>query len=352
MQSILHITLLGNTLINWILALCGAALVWLMLKAIRHTLSKKLARRFEQTHTLLDDLVYRVSKRTWTYLRIAAAITTLSALLAVGTEFRILARTVALILSIIQIALWGTDVINLWVTHRIKLHIKEDASVATKMNALGIISKILLWSVLVLTALDNIPNVEVSTLIASLGIGSIAVALAVQNILGDLFASLSIVFDKPFEVGDFINVGEYSGSVEYIGLKSTRLRSLTGEQLIFANSDLLNSRIRNYKRMNKRRVSFTIGVSPETSYEKLNDLPSLLQNIIEEQVSTTFDRAHFKAYGDFTLDFEVVYYVDSPDYQLFMNAQQNINLEIYRRFQELEIELPYPTQAVLIRNST
>jgi small-conductance mechanosensitive channel len=195
---------------------------------------------------------------------------------------------------------------------------------------------------------DNIPGVEVDALIASLGIGSVAVALAVQNILGDLFASLSIALDQPFVVGDFVTVDEYGGTVEHIGLKSTRVRSLTGDQLVFSNSDLLGSRIRNYGRMEERRVSFALGVACDTPYEKLKEIPTIIQEIVESQSHMRFDRAHFKEYGEFSLNFEIVFHVLTPDYSTYMDARQAINLEIYRRFAEEGIELPYPTQTILV----
>ncbi|MBN2394464.1 MAG: mechanosensitive ion channel family protein, partial [Anaerolineae bacterium] len=171
----------------------------------------------------------------------------------------------------------------------------------------------------------------------------------VQSILGDLFAALSIAFDKPFEIGDFINVGDYSGTVEHVGIKSTRLRSLTGEQLVLSNSDLLNSRIRNFKRMKRRRSVFNLGVAVDTPYDKLKRIPDILREIVSAQPEIEFDRAHFTAFGDYTLNFEVVYFVPTPDYRQFMDTQQAINLEIYRRFEEEGIELPYPTQVVVVK---
>lgn len=348
-NNLLNQIVFGDTILNWIVALAAAYLVTLALQLIRRALSHGLAKRYDKTQHLVDDFLYKASQRTWTYLGLAAAIFTTTMLLKIGPSFAPTVRAVGLLLGLIQIALWGTDLINLYVSHRIKEELRENASIATAMNAAGIIGKVLLWSVLLLTALDNIPNIEVNTLIASLGIGSIAVALALQNILGDLFAALSIAFDKPFEIGDFINVGDYSGSVEHIGIKSTRLRSLTGEQLVLANSDLLNSRIRNYKRMKRRRAVFTVRVATDTPYEKLTQIPDILREIVAAQPQTSFDRAHFKAYGDYTLDFEVVYFLPVPDFTLFMDTQQAINLEIYRRFEEEGIELPYPTQAVVMK---
>jgi len=167
-------------------------------------------------------------------------------------------------------------------------------------------------------------------------------------ILGDLFASISIVLDKPFVIGDFIIVDNFLGSVEHVGLKTTRLRSVSGEQLVMSNSDLLKSRIRNYKRMYERRILFTIGVTYQTPLEKLKLIPNIIKDIIESQDEARFDRVHFKEYGNFSLNFEIVYWVQSPDYAIYMNIQQAINLEIYQRFEEQGIEFAYPTQTLFM----
>jgi small-conductance mechanosensitive channel len=197
-------------------------------------------------------------------------------------------------------------------------------------------------------ALDNL-GVNVTALVAGLGVGGVAVALAVQNILGDLFASLSIVLDKPFVLGDFIIVGELLGAVENIGIKTTRVRSLSGEQLIFSNNDLLNSRIRNFGRMAERRVVFQLGVVYGTPKAKLEQIPAIIRSAIEAQQQTRFDRSHFAGYGDFSLDFENVYYVLDRDYNVYMDIQQAINLEIYGRFAEDGIEFAYPTQTLYLQ---
>src|SRR5690606_319662 len=190
-----------------------------------------------------------------------------------------------------------------------------------------------------------------TALIASLGVGGIAVALAAQNILGDLFSSLSIMFDKPFVVGDFIIVGEELGTVEKIGLKTTRVRSLHGEQLIFSNTDLLNSRIRNFKRMYQRRIVFSIGITYEPPYEKLKEVASMLRAIVQAHDLVRFDRAHFKGFGDSSLDFEVVYWVLDSDFNKYMDIQQAINLEIFRRFEEQGIAFAYPVRTVHLRGN-
>jgi small-conductance mechanosensitive channel len=169
-------------------------------------------------------------------------------------------------------------------------------------------------------------------------------------VLGDLFASLSIVLDKPFSVGDFIIVDEVVGTVEYVGLKTTRLRSLSGEQIVFSNADLLKSRIRNYRHMEERRIVFAIGVVYQTTQEQLQKIPKILQAAVEAQSDTRFDRAHFKTFADSSLDFEVVYYMAKPDYKLFMDTQQAINLELFRRFAEEKIDFAYPSRTVFLVN--
>jgi small-conductance mechanosensitive channel len=206
----------------------------------------------------------------------------------------------------------------------------------------------LLWLAILLLALDNL-GFNVTALIAGLGVGGVAVALAVQNILGDLFASLSILIDKPFVVGDFIVIDDYMGSVEHVGLKTTRVRSLSGEQLVFSNSDLLKSRLRNYGRMFERRVVFTLGVTYQTPREQLKQIPAILKAAVEAQERTRFDRSHFAKYGDFSLNFETVYYVLGPDYTLYMNIQQAINLYVHEQFEQAGIDFAYPTQTLLVR---
>ena len=337
----------GNTLATWFLALAIVVFVFLVLNALKRTMSRRVLAWIKKTETNLDDLVVDLFSRTWYLFLVAVAIYAGSLVLMLPqVESEI--RTILVTLFLVQAALWGTAVINYLVSRQVKEKRKKDGDAATAIHALGLVGKVILWTVALLLALDNIPGIEVDALIASLGIGGVAVALAVQNILGDLFASLSIVLDEPFTIGDSIAVGEYMGTVEHIGLKSTRVRSLTREQLIFSNSDLLNSRIRNYKRMADRRVSFTIGVTYQTPYEKLVEIPGMVQEIIEAQLQTRFGRAHFKEYGDFSLNFEILYHMLTTDYNVLMDTQQTINLEIFRRFAEEGIEFAYPTQTLFV----
>ncbi len=203
------------------------------------------------------------------------------------------------------------------------------------------------YAIILLAALQN-TGVDVTSLIAGLGIGGIAVALAMQNILGDLFASLTIALDKPFIVGDFIVVGSEMGTVEHVGLKTTRVRSLSGEQLVFGNADLLSSRIRNYKRMSERRVVFGFSVVYGTPVDTLQAIGDMVRRVVEGHDTVRFDRCHLHRFGSSSLDFETVYYINSPDYNTHMDVQQAVHLSIAREFKERGIEFAFPTQMLYV----
>ncbi|MEM8810584.1 MAG: mechanosensitive ion channel family protein, partial [Cyanobacteria bacterium P01_G01_bin.38] len=187
--------------------------------------------------------------------------------------------------------------------------------------------------------------------VAGLGIGGVAVALASQGVLQDLFSYFAILFDRPFEIGDFIIVGDFIGTVEHVGIKTTHMRSISGEQLVLANTDLTSTRIRNFRRMQRRRIVFSIGVTYETGYAKIERIPAMIQAIVEQMSGVTFDRAHFLSYGDFSLNFEIVYFVETDDYATYMDAQQQINLGLKTAFEKEQIEFAYPTQVLYLSQS-
>jgi small-conductance mechanosensitive channel len=217
----------------------------------------------------------------------------------------------------------------------------------TTIVLLTTIVKVIVWVIAFLILLDNM-GIKISGLIAGVGIGGIAIAFASQAILGDVFNYFTIFFDKPFEIGDFILIDEHKGNVEYIGLKSTRIKSLNGEQLVFSNTDLTNSRIRNFKRMTERRVVFTFGVTYQTPVKTLKKILDLVKKIIDDIEDIRFDRAHFHKFGDSSLDFEVVYYVQSSDYAIFMDKQQEINFQLMEGIKKLKADFAYPTRTVFI----
>lgn len=257
-------------------------------------------------------------------------------------------RSLFVIAFVLQVAVWATVLATEWVTSYAADRVNH-GSVSGAATIINFIVRTALWSIAVLLILDNL-GFDITTLIAGLGVGGIAIGLAAQNILGDLFASLSIVFDKPFEIGDFIISGDYMGTVERIGLKTTRLRSLSGEQIVISNADLLSSRVRNYKRMAERRVVFSIGVTYGTPADVLAQIPTMVREAIEAQEKTRFDRSNFLAYGDFSLNFETVYYVLSSDYNVYAKIHEAILLTIYRRFQDAGIGFAFPTQSIHVEH--
>jgi len=343
-----ELTLLGNPVSAWATAVALTIAVLSALWFLVHIVLRRVAAFAHRTKTDIDDLVAHVGAQTKLSLLTIPALYIGSLVLilpdVVTTWFRVAAVTAFLI----QAAVWGDALLDFVLQDYREEYGAEDNERLTTVGALTFVLRLVLYGLIVLLALDNIPGIEVTALIGSLGIGGIAVALAVQSILSDLFASLSIALDRPFVLGDLIVVGSESGTVEHIGLKTTRIRSLSGEQLVLGNSDLLNSRIRNYGRMAERRVVFSIGVAAETPIEKLQAVPSMLREIITGHSHARFGRAHLVKFSDFTLDYEVVYFIQDPDYDLYMDTHHSISLCILQRFAEEGIRIPYPTQVVYV----
>lgn len=340
-------TYYGNELQAWLIALGTTLGILIALRIIERILIARISKLTTKTTTIADDLVVGALRKTkLTYLTIVAIFIG-SMPLELETNVRDVLWKVLIIATLVQAGIWISTALQIWLENYRKE--ETDGGARMTMNALSFIARLILWTTIVLLILDNL-GVDVTALVAGLGIGGIAVALALQNILGDLFSSLSIVLDKPFVIGDFIIVGDLLGSVEHIGIKTTRVRSLSGEQLVFSNTDLLTSRIRNYGRMAERRVVFKIGVIYQTPVDKLEKIPSIIRDAIEARDDTRFDRSHFGSYGDFSLDFETVYYVLSADYNLYMDIQQVINLAIFRKFAEEQIEFAYPTRTLFLQN--
>lgn len=340
-------TILGNALMQWALAATALVLGFILLRLSKRLATNRLAALASTTDTQWDDIIVHAIEQTKTLFLFVASIFLSSMFLQLPDRVQSILKVTFIIFLLIQLGIWLTVITISIVEHYSKRTLVKNPAAATTMNAVGFISRIVIWSVIVLVALDSL-GINVTTVVAGLGIGGVAVALAVQNILGDLFASLSIILDKPFVIGDFLIIDEHLGSVEYIGLKTTRIRSLSGEQLIFSNSDLLKSRIRNYGRMFERRVVFNIGVIYSTPRDKLKRIPELIRNAINAQEKTRFDRSHFMKYGDYALMFETVYYVKSPDYNIYMDIQQSIYFAIHEAFEREQIEFAYPTQKLFV----
>lgn len=345
LHAYLSYKLLGNSLIAWLQAAGIIVLAVLLVYLIKRIALRMLKRLTQRTQTRWDDALIEALETTRLWLVALAALWPASNPLGMSAATRNLVHDVAIIAFFLQLGLWGGSLLHYWITHT-RQHARErDPAALTSLGAVSFIARVALWAMVALLAMDNI-GINVSALVAGLGVGGIAIGLAVQNILGDLFASLSIVLDKPFMVGDFVVIDSFAGTVENIGVKTTRLRSLDGELLVFANGDLVKSRLRNYKQMQQRRVLFTLGVTYDTSADQLQAIPQMLREVIEAQPDTRFDRAHFKEFGGSSLDFEIVYWMLTPDYVRRMDTQQAINLELVRRFGEAGIEFAFPSRTL------
>ena len=347
MQDLIEQILFHNQPLSFGAALTIFIAVLLIFQLLGTVILRRVQTFAAKTETAIDDFVADLLSNTKVWFQILIAFYAGTFRIGLPVQISNLIVRIVIIVLWLQIGIWMSSAISFWVETYKRERLDKDASSVTTVSALSYIGNIILWTIVALLILDNL-GIEVTSLIAGLGITGIAVALAVQNILGDLFASLTIVLDKPFVIGDFIVVGSHSGTVEKIGLKTTRLRSLLGEQIIFGNNDLLQSRINNFQYLKERRAVFSFGVRYETPYEKLKAIPDMVQEIIESREHVRFDRTHFKAYGDFALNFEVVYHVLSADFLLFMNIQQAVNLELFRRFEEEGIEFAYPTQTLIL----
>lgn len=333
-----------NTVLDYTIALSIIVIGLLLVRIFRRTILKRLRAWTLKTHNHVDDFVFASLDRfgiPWLYFTI----------IYIGLQYLTLHRKTENIIKIAFTVAFTFLIVRLVATIIMAIlesYVRKQDRGTEKVKQLGglmLIVNAVIWIIGLLFLFDNM-GYDVTTVVTGLGIGGIAVALAAQNILGDLFNYFVIFFDRPFETGDFIVVDEKSGTVDYIGIKTTRVQSLTGEQLVFANSDLTGSRIHNYKRMSTRRVSFKLGVIYQTSIEDLKAIPGLIKSIIEEQHPVNFDRAHFASYGESSLDFEVVYNVLDTDYNKYMDIHQAINLRIFEEFQQRHIEFAYPTRTV------
>ena len=337
---------------RWVAAVAIFLCTLVIVAVVRRLITWRAGKWADRTSTVWDDAAVDALRETrWWFVIALAAFCGSLALVFEYERTRDIIQSVMVLILLLQAALWGKTLIRSASTRYVGVRRQNDPAAAMTISALAMIGNIALMVILFLLALDNV-GVEVAALVAGLGVGGIAVALAVQNILGDLLASLSIVFDKPFVPGDFIIVGDQMGTVQHIGLKTTRVASLSGEELVFANNDLLQSRVRNFRKMSERRVAFTVGVTYQTPRERLRQIPDILADSVQQQQAVRFDRSHFRDFGASALNFETVYYVLGSDYNQFMDVQQSINLAIHEAFEQLQIEFAYPTQTIFLEQGS
>lgn len=345
-KPILKYTFMDNRVFDYLIFVAIFIIGAILLKILKTIIFARLKSWAKKTATDIDDFLLNLTEKTTTPLLyyglfyLSANYLTLDALMK-----EVLNSAGAILITVMGIR-FATEIISYSLE---TFWVKKEKDPSKKGSLKGILTtvRIIIWGAGITFLLDNL-GFQISTVIAGLGIGGVAVALAAQAILGDLFSYFSIFFDRPFEIGDFIIVGDYLGVIEHIGIKTTRIRSLSGEQLIFANSDLTSSRVRNYKRMKKRRVVFKLGVTYQTTAKQVRAIPEIIENIVKEIPDVNFDRAHFFEFGDFSLVYEVVYYIKGSDYNKYMDVQQEINFKLKDEFEKLGIEFAYPTQTLFV----
>jgi small-conductance mechanosensitive channel len=345
-EETLQITFLQNRIMDYLIALLIFVIGIFIIRVLKSVILRRLKVWSQKTATTIDDFLVRiVEKKLIPLLYFGVLYMSFMSLTLTPAAGKVINISIAVILTY-----FGVRLILSFLNYSLERYwVKKDVDTSRQQSLKGIVTilKVAVWGAALTFLLDNL-GFKISALVAGLGIGGIAVALAAQTILGDLFSYFVIFFDRPFEIGDFIIIGDYLGTIEHIGIKTTRVRSLGGEQLVFSNTDLTNSRIRNYKRMEKRRVVFKFGVVYQTSLQQLKEIPGMIKKAIEKIENTGFDRAHFSSYGNFSLDFEIVYYVMSGDYNKYMDIQQNINFAIKEEFEKHGIEFAYPTQTLFL----
>jgi len=346
----------GSPLWRWALGIGVALLTFLVLLLVRRLLVGRLTKVVERArvahgsdgaeHTRLNDFLLEPIKslRPFFLLVLSLYIGARVSPLHEGVHQAI--DTAMVLAALIQLGLLAQNLVGTvtarWLAQR------DEVGSATLAAGLRFAARVVIWAAILLMVLSNL-GVEISALIAGLGVGGVAAALAVQNILGDLFASLALYFDRPFDIGDTIKVNDDVGTVLKIGMRSTRVKSVNGEEIIFPNADLMQSRIHNYRRMAERRVLLQVGVLYGTTADEIAAAATLLKEAIESVGSgVRFDRAHFKGFGASSLDFEAVYWIQGPDYTVFMEHQQSVNLEVMRRFEKAGLDFAFPTRTLHI----
>jgi small-conductance mechanosensitive channel len=348
-EDVLKQVYFGNTVLAYLIALGIFVISVLFVQIFRTIVLRRLKKWAERTKTTFDDfIIVAIRKSIVPILYYGAFYFAIKTLLLSNTFYTILD-----VLSIFVIVFFAIRLITSTLDYSISSYASrqegEDQK-AKQLKSISALARFVIWGIGLVFLLDNL-GFDITAVVAGLGIGGIAVALAAQTILADLFSYFIIFFDRPFELGDYIKVGDKNGTVEHIGIKTTRIKALSGEQLVFSNTDLTSSRLHNCKKLQRRRINFQLGVIYQTSAEKLAKITGIVKQIIDEQENAEYNRAHFSSFGDFSLNFDFVYYVLSSDYTAYMDVQQDINMNIFNKFKDEGIEFAYPTQLVYVNKS-
>jgi small-conductance mechanosensitive channel len=347
-ETFTHYELLENPAWRWALALGVAAATLALGFVLRRVLPERIQRLTERTKTVWDDAVVDAIAGTRGWFLVLASLLGGAKVLALPEDIEEVIAAVTAVVILVQVGLWMQATVkralDTW-----RAREEKNPHRVTLVAGAGMVARIVIWSLVLLLLLNNL-GVEISALVAGLGIGGVAAALAVQNVLGDVFSAVSIYLDRPFDIGEFVIVGDTLGTVTRVGWRSSRVRALSGEETILPNSDLAGSRIRNYGRMSERRVVLQLGVRLSTPMEEVKALPEALKRAVEGVRGVRFDRAHFKGFGASSLDYEIVFWVLSPDYNLFMDYQQEILLNILRELRARDVSLAFPTRTLHVQS--
>ncbi len=348
LMSWMDLTIFSNTVRDYAMAVCNLIVLVLVLMLSKRLLVRHLGKLAARTANDFDDFLVSLLSQIGAPVFIVSSLYLVTMPLHLEDPVRRVIRVVFVAVVTFRAILILQSVVRYGIAKSYRRSGQGNPADEKVIKNLTSIVGWAIWMLGVIFVLDNL-GINISSLVAGLGIGGIAVALAAQAVLGDLFSALAIFVDKPFEVGDFIIVDDLMGTVEYVGLKTTRIRSLSGEELVLSNTDLTKSRIRNYKRMQVRRIAFKVGVVYETPVEKLKQIPILVKGIFGKMRDVHLDRVHFESFGDFALSYEIVYFVHSADYNVYMDKQQEINLALKQKFGEERIDFAYPTQTMLMK---
>ena len=343
-------TYLGNSPRAWLIAAIVAVVVYIGLALLRRLLVSRLSVLAEKTETDVDDAIVDIIKNTRAFFLAAVAIGAGMNGLDMHDRVAFGIRIALQLIGLLQVGLWISGLITFLVERAMtKRRETADRIGVAAVRAIGITVKIIGWVLVVLVAIQFVFNKNITAILGVGAVGGLALALAVQNVLGDLLAAIAIVFDRPFDVGDSIQIDNLAGTVEQIGLKTTRVRSVTGEQLVIGNAELLKSRLRNFKRMYERRVLLNTDVTYDTPPDVVARIPSMLKEIVSAQKTVRFDRSHFAGFQESALRIETVYFVQDPDYGKYVDIQQAVNLEVLRRFKAEKITFAYPTRTLEVK---
>ena len=346
MSEFLNQTYWGNTVQAYLIALGIFIVGIIMVKILQKIVLLRLKKWAAKTETTLDDLLIKsIEKSIIPLLFFGIFYSAITSLTIVERVSKII-EIASLFIVTFFIVRFISSSIMFTLTYFIKKQERGEEK-ARQLRGMTVLINIFVWVIGIVFLMDNL-GFNISAVVAGLGIGGIAIALAAQAILGDLFSYFVIFFDRPFEVGDYITVQDKAGTVEYTGIKTTRIRALTGEQLVFSNTDLTNSRIHNFKKMQERRILFKLSVVYQTPATQLEEIPKIVRGIIEKHNDIRFERGHFASFGDFSLNFEFVYFVIGADYLKYMDTHQVINLEIFKEFERRGINFAYPTQTLYL----